>query len=263
MINLSKLAIQYLSRQGFRVVPEHGFTILPDIELKEREMPDPHVYNRYISGAPIWHGWQLDGDIAGVVKTIIDAGSHSLVSWDRMWTLKWAFLQTRGIPGEIWEAGVYRGGTALLLRMLIDKLHHGGPPTLRLFDSFEGLPTVTENVDSHKAGDFNDTSLAAVKLLVGEDSFIEYHPGWVPDTFRGVPPGPVRFAHIDLDLYQPMLDASSEVYPRLVPGAVIVFDDYGMHSCYGARKAIDEFFYDKPEVPFALPTGQAIVVKLP
>jgi O-methyltransferase len=43
----------------------------------------------------------------------------------------------------------------------------------------------------------------------------------------------------------------------------MLFDDYGFWSCPGARQAVDEFFADKPEAPFALPTGQALVARLP
>ena len=42
----------------------------------------------------------------------------------------------------------------------------------------------------------------------------------------------------------------------------MVFDDYGFASCPGARKAVDEFFNDKPERPLVLPTAQAIVMRL-
>jgi hypothetical protein len=45
-------------------------------------------------------------------------------------------------------------------------------------------------------------------------------------------------------------------------GGVIVCDDYGFASCPGARRAIEEFFADKPEKPLALLTGQAVIHKL-
>ncbi len=41
----------------------------------------------------------------------------------------------------------------------------------------------------------------------------------------------------------------------------MLFDDYSFPTCPGARKAVDEFFSDKPEVPFDLPTGQCLVVR--
>ena len=58
-------------------------------------------------------------------------------------------------------------------------------------------------------------------------------------------------------------DAVEYVYPRLVPGGCLIFDDYGFPSCPGARQAVDELFANRPEVPLCLPTGQALVVKLP
>ena len=41
----------------------------------------------------------------------------------------------------------------------------------------------------------------------------------------------------------------------------MVFDDYGWASCPGVKKAVDDFFSNKSEVPCYLPTGQAIVIK--
>jgi O-methyltransferase len=43
----------------------------------------------------------------------------------------------------------------------------------------------------------------------------------------------------------------------------MVFDDYGEPTCPGARKAVDEFFADKPETPIYIPTGQCLVHRLP
>jgi O-methyltransferase len=47
----------------------------------------------------------------------------------------------------------------------------------------------------------------------------------------------------------------------MVSGGFIIFDDYGMPSCPGARAAVDQFFADKPEKPLALHTGQALVFR--
>jgi len=94
------------------------------------------------------------------------------------------------------------------------------------------------------------------------EPFIEYRKGWVPDTFAGLEDRKFCFAHIDLDLYQGVFDCLSFVYPRLSPGGSIVFDDYGFASCPGARRAVDEFFADKPERPLAMKTAQALVTKL-
>ena len=69
--------------------------------------------------------------------------------------------------------------------------------------------------------------------------------------------------HVDVDLYRPTLDACEYFYPRLVPGGVLLFDEYGFPAARGERDAVDEYFADKSESPIVLPTGQAIVLKLP
>jgi O-methyltransferase len=221
------------------------------------------VYKQYTSGREVFQPWHHDPDIGDLMHHLEVCGSMSLVDWDRMWTLKWASLQTLPLPGEVWELGVYRGGSALLMKRLIEKYGPGPDQevALRLFDSFEGLPATAEGIDLHHKGDFGDTSLEEVQALVGVETFIDYRKGWIPQGFIGLEDSRVRFAHIDLDIYRPILDTLEFVYPRLARGGVIVFDDYGFDSCPGARQAVDEFCSDKREPPLSLPTGQAILVK--
>jgi O-methyltransferase len=169
------------------------------------------------------------------------------------------------LDGDVIECGVWRGGSAKLLREEI--LASGKSKKLHLFDSFAGMSRVDAGLDRHEVGDFADTSLEGVQKLVtgstGVDSagIAEFHQGWIPETFAGLDNLKVCFAHIDLDLYQPILDTLAFVWPRMPSRAVVVFDDYGFASCPGARRAADEFFADKPESIFSLSTGQAVVVK--
>ena len=87
--------------------------------------------------------------------------------------------------------------------------------------------------------------------------------GLIPATFAGLEGSRFAFAHVDVDVYQSIKDCCDFIYPRLNAGALLVFDDYGFPSCAGGRRAVDEYFLDKPEVPIVLPSGQALVVKLP
>ena len=97
---------------------------------------------------------------------------------------------------------------------------------------------------------------------MGSDDFIDYRKGWVPETFAGLEDKSFCFAHIDLDLYQGVLDSLTFLYPRMSAGGIIVLDDFGFASCPGARRAVDEFFADKPEFPLALQTCQGLIHKL-
>ena len=65
----------------------------------------------------------------------------TLVSPDRCHLLYSLALQALNLNGEVWECGVYKGGTALLLASLIaEKADPSRRPTIRLFDTFEGMP---------------------------------------------------------------------------------------------------------------------------
>ena len=67
--------------------------------------------------------------------------------------------------------------------------------------------------------------------------------------------------HIDLDIYKSIYQTLDVLYKKVIRGGIIVFDDYGFISCYGARLAVNDFFKKKIEKPICLPTGQSFVIK--
>lgn len=227
-------------------------------------VPDRNLYQPYAKGWAMFAPWLADPCIRAAERRVVDHARTNLVVADRAWTLAAAFRQTRVLAGEVWEAGVYQGGSATLLKLLIQEAAavEGSQPTvLRLFDSFEGLPETSNSLDLHRGKEFNDTSLAQVIETVGPEDWIDFRAGWIPASFAGLENARIRFAHIDVDLYQPILDCCEFIYPRLVPGGMLVFDDYGLPSCPGARAAVDQFFRGRPEAPFPLINGQCVVVR--
>jgi O-methyltransferase len=132
-----------------------------------------------------------------------------------------------------------------------------------LFDSFTGMPATSPGVDRFTAGDFHTTSLVRVQELLSPYSFVDIHAGYIPDTFEGLGVEQIAWAHVDVDTYKSVRDCIEFIYPRVVAGGYLVFDDYGFPSCASARRAVDEAFAGRPEVPICLPTGQCLVVKLP
>ena len=182
-----------------------------------------------------------------------------------LYTLIHFLRESLPLDGDVVECGVWRGGSARLLRE--ELIAAGATKKLHLFDSFEGMSAVDATNDRHEVGDFSDTSLDHVQRFVtgaaGVDKhgIAEFHQGWIPQSFAGCDGMRICFAHIDLDLYQSILDTLAFVYPRLASRGVIVFDDYGFASCPGARQAVDEFFADRGERPFPLDTGQALLIK--
>jgi O-methyltransferase len=217
---------------------------------QRRDLPDRDLYQ------PLLCPW-----LGGPFTTLMDdIRPLTLVSPDRCWVLHSLARQARTLPGIFLEAGVYRGGTAMLLRRAIEETPNACTQ-LHLFDTFAGMPDTDPSRDFHRAGDFADTSIEAVRGRIGPDNFIHYHPGFIPNTFADIADEAISLAHIDVDIYRSVIDCCAFVYPRLVDGGFMVFDDYGFPSCPGARAAVDEFFAGHSEVPLVLPTGQAVIFK--
>jgi O-methyltransferase len=181
---------------------------------------------------------------------------NSKVNWR---VLEQAYRNVIPFEGEVWEAGVFQGVTALVLANCI-RDYGPSDTVLRLFDTYEGMPDVDRERDLHSKGDFSNTSLARVQELVGDGLNVVFHEGIIPSTFAGLETSRVKLVHIDLDLYQPILDTLEFCYPRMERG-IFIFDDYGTPTCPGALEAVDRFFGGRREVVFATLTGQAIAFK--
>ena len=162
------------------------------------------------------------------------------------------------------ECGVYAGGTAHVLAATMQAYRGEQASKFHLFDTFNGMPdTSVAQRHYHSPGAFGDTSLEQVQGRLHDYPFIQFHRGVIPRSFEDVAEVPLySFVHIDVDIYPTTLECCKYFWPRLSPGGVMVFDDYGFRPYqYAERAAVDEFFGRVPEKPIYLPTGQAVVTK--
>ncbi len=178
----------------------------------------------------------------------------------------WSFARsTRSLPGDTAECGVFTGASSYLIctSHRTGTFHHA-------FDSFEGLsrpsdldrPSSTEAYH-WKQGDLAVTEETARRNLQ-EFDFVKYHTGWIPTRFFEVNSLRFRLVHVDVDLYEPTRESVRFFYERLVEGGVLICDDYGYHTCAGARRACDELVEEHRLDPILhLPTGQGVIVKRP
>jgi hypothetical protein len=215
------------------------------------------------------HGWRVQRTVDGrpnpahlwaedaeFTDRMAGVRHRTLVHDEACYVLYRAAATTAALPGDIAEVGVYRGGTALLLARVA-----GAGTPLHLFDTFTGMPDTDAAHDMHQPGDFADTSLAAVAALLAPWPDVCIHAGHFPETGEAVADRSFRLVHVDVDIRQSVWDCCEFFYLRMVPGGLMIFDDYGWTSTPGARAAVDEFFSARPETPLYLPTGQAIVVR--
>jgi O-methyltransferase len=172
-------------------------------------------------------------------------------------------ILANNIEGNIAELGVYKGSTAKLI-------HYYAPERkLHLFDTFEGFNANDVAVDSQKTGvtvtgkHFKDVAFEQVKNYIAPKNnnvffYKGYFPQSVPDSLYNMQ---YAFVNLDADLYEPTLQGLKFFYPRLNINGFILVHDYNAWA--GARKAVDEFFKDKPEIPIPMPDkcGSALIVK--
>ncbi len=163
--------------------------------------------------------------------------SVSLIPKERLALLAELAHRTHLVPGIVAEIGVYRGGSAEVLAAAMP-----GRP-LHLYDTFEGLPEPGEDDGpTCTAGRFKGT-MAEVQRRV-PDAIL--HAGKL-DVESRVPQLPHAFVHIDVDLFTSTLDALIVFYPLVLPGGIIMVDDYGCEHTPGATRAVDAFMEHAPE----------------
>ena len=199
--------------------------------------------------------WNDDKVFLAIMAKVQD---YTLVDAVRCYMIYQLARQARTIDGDVAEVGVYKGGTARLLASIF----RDSGKEIDLFDTFHGMPAADAGKDFHREGDFNDTSLEQVARYLSEFHNVHLIKGIFPETGNAIRTKSFSLVHLDVDIYSSVYNSTEFFYPRMAKSGIIIFDDYGFKTCPGAKQAVDEYFKTKPEVPWYLPTGQAIVVKI-
>lgn len=221
---------------------------------------DIHPSSRWRSAlTPQTGGFMIQGD--AVNRRICNLEPHDNTRRD-MLALLLRTVTEKKIPGAFAELGVYRGNTARLINQ------YAPERVLHLFDTFEGFTDRSVRGEERSTGfviegaQFSDTSLEAVRRFVQPNSNVHFHAGFFPESVpASLHDERFAFVHLDADLYEPTKAGLEFFYPRMSPHGVIVVHDY--NAWIGARRAVDEFFAGKNELPVPMPdkSGSAVVVK--
>jgi O-methyltransferase len=154
-----------------------------------------------------------------------------------------------GIPGDLVETGVWRGGTAIYLRGILAAL---GDDTRRVWacDSFEGLPEAdAEQYPMDVPMRFHEHRELAVGVDRVKEAFdrygllddrVRFVEGWFRDTLPDVAAeiGSIAVLRLDGDMYESTLDALTHLEPLVSPGGFVLVDDYGgIEAC---RQAVHD-----------------------
>ncbi|MFE7778348.1 TylF/MycF/NovP-related O-methyltransferase [Streptomyces sp. NPDC057445] len=176
--------------------------------------------------------------------------AHTMVSPEGLDTVQHCVEQALadGVPGDLIETGVWRGGMCVLMRAVL-KAHGVEDRRVWVADSFEGVPEAGE--DSHPLDqemalhNLNtvlsvsaDTVRAIFKSYDLLDEQVEFLEGWFSETLPAAPIDSLAVFRLDGDLYESTMDSLTALYPKLSPGGFVIIDDYNMAPC---RTAVHEY----------------------
>lgn len=184
------------------------------------------------------------------------AKNNSLVDEFRMYELWQLAQQAVRSGGSFLEVGVWRGGSSAIIQAAIEQAASetaatgNDIPKFYIADTFKGVVKAGSKEDTlYKGGEHSDTSLDMV-----EDLFEKLHltkpdimVGIFPDDHPDLDIQKIGFVHSDVDAYQSTKDIIEWCMPRLVKGAVLIFDDYGFRGCEGVTSYVNELLTIYPD----------------
>jgi hypothetical protein len=153
------------------------------------------------------------------------------------------------LDGAVVECGVGKARTLQMLALLLQEENKGR--ALWGFDSFEGFPEPSMEDTSPrnpKKGEWKKMTRSQVyDVLNGLRITTPVHvtQGYFEDALRDVKVPPIALLHLDVDLYKSYKTCLEYLFPLVVQGGVVLFDEYRneaeLRKFPGASRAIDEY----------------------
>jgi hypothetical protein len=202
----------------------------------------------------------------GVTAVGSDYGWH----W-RVHVGLWAARKAAMLEGDFIECGVNRGFLSAAIMQRLDWNSQGR--RFFLLDTFKGLDERFLSEDEKQAGHMekNAEELRSGFYVSGVDSVkaafaewknsTEFVVGCIPETLEKVDSQSIAYLHIDLNCSPPEVAALRYFWPKLVPGAVVLFDDYAYAGYELQKGPIDAVARELGVQVLSLPTGQGLIVK--
>ena len=214
----------------------------------------------------IWKSlaFRSDKEFMDSFSTTAKTDQEKSLLW-RLHVLAWASNIAMRVEGDFVECGVFKGFCSAVL---CKYLKFGNVPRdFYLYDTFSGLPEET-STDEERSG-WNrayktidgDALYKEVCLTFSSYPNVKVVRGIVPFSFEEKSPEKIAYLHIDMNSENAEILALENLFDRVVPGGVVILDDYGWQC--NARQTIAEsaFMKEREHMILELPTGQGLVLK--
>lgn len=184
----------------------------------------------------------------------------------------WAAASAALLDGDFVECGVNRGFMASAIMEYLRWNRLG--KRFFLLDTFSGIDMryvsqeelnygiVARNDQAIESG-FYTLDVESVRRNFAEWSGIALIAGAIPDTLPQIETHRIAFIHMDLNCSPPEFAAIEYLWDKLVPGALVLFDDYAYRGFRVQKIGIDRFARSQRIEVLSLPTGQGLLIKPP
>ncbi|WP_421980877.1 TylF/MycF/NovP-related O-methyltransferase [Roseibium sp.] len=168
-------------------------------------------------------------------------------------------------PGSIVECGVYQGNSFFAFHKFLEIFHPGDRIRHVIgFDDFKGLRLTEEDgpeypgrskVDGGWKSEGFKGAFDELMMLHQNDQFVQASKRCflidgdiletVPQYVEENPGLRISLLHLDVDVFKPTKTALDHLYDRVVPGGLIVLDEYAMMEWGGESSALEVFFEER------------------
>ena len=187
------------------------------------------------------------------------------------------YIVANNIPGAFVECGVYKGRHISMMALTLSKLDQSDRD-IYLYDTFAGMTKpgtedvrrghkpgqedLVEKWEAHQRDGHNLIRYAGLEEVrdsvfstgYPEDKF-HFIAGDIRETVPNELHPQIALLRLDTDWYELTKHELNHMYELLVPGGLLIIDDYGSHE--GARKAVDQFFAERNSTPMLFRTSKA------
>jgi len=199
-------------------------------------------------------GFVPDGITVNEIEQVLKSETTNAIFYKSNSAFWWKALEDikrNSVCGDVVQCGVWKGGTACLLKFVMNKIEL--QKELWLAD-FYGK-NVSIKIDEEHTKDKKSLELAAkFKITPPDKNFVEnnfrkfgvwdnrihFLVGDVADTLPMASVAEISLLHADVDFYKPTLNVLQSLYSKVSPGGYIVIDDYGVDSL-NCKDAVDKF----------------------
>jgi O-methyltransferase len=159
------------------------------------------------------------------------------------------------LDGDFVECGVLFGTAVKTVVDFFGRDHFG--KTFWAYDAFDTNPVAGHEFEGQGPGLYDK-----VKARFAGYQQVRLVQGLLPASLEGNSPAQIAYLHIDMNHAGYEIAVLDRLFDRVVPGGIVILDDYEWAGAYRSQKIAHEAWFDARQYRvFPLPTGQGLVLK--